>query len=175
MTLTFELDPDSVKQNQRAKYVRGHVDQSYRPHPHPTDCSTWTTRVVGKYMSDSEPPVSVLIVMRMLFDLQCAMPCDVTAQHCDVICSSTPHVSTLVCIHSLGLAHVFLLHFAWVVDDAKCIVVTSVCVSVCLSAAVRPHYCTDPDVTWGRGRGCRLIVHCWTDLQSAHGCVAMAT
>jgi len=23
-----------------------------------------------------------------------------------------------------------------------------VCVSVCLSAAVRPHYCTDPDVTW---------------------------
>jgi len=25
---------------------------------------------------------------------------------------------------------------------------------VCLSTAVRPHYCTDPDVTWGRGRGC---------------------
>ena len=25
---------------------------------------------------------------------------------------------------------------------------------VCLSAAVCPHYCTDPDVTWGRGRGC---------------------
>jgi len=23
------------------------------------------------------------------------------------------------------------------------------CVSVCLSAAVRPHYCTDPDITWG--------------------------
>jgi len=29
--------------------------------------------------------------------LQCAMPCDVTAHHCDVICSSTPHVSCLVC------------------------------------------------------------------------------
>jgi len=28
-------------------------------------------------------------------------------------------------------------------------VCVSVCVSVCLSAAVRPHYCTDPDVTWG--------------------------
>ena len=62
-----------------------------------------------------------------------------------------------------------LLHFAWVVDDAKCIVVTRVCVSVCvclcvclsvcLSAAVRPHYCTDPDVTWERGRGCPLVVH----------------
>jgi len=39
------------------------------------------------------------------------------------------------------------------IDDAKCIVVTRVCVfvcvSVCLSAAVRPHYCMDPDVTWG--------------------------
>ena len=35
------------------------------------------------------------------------------------------------------------------IDDAKCIVVTRVCVSVCLSGAVRPHYCTDPDVTWG--------------------------
>jgi len=63
------------------------------------------------------------------------------------------------------------LHFAWVVDDAKCIVVTRVCVSVCvcLSAAVRPHYCTDPDVTWGRGRGYPLVVHYWADLQSGHG------
>ena len=34
----------------------------------------------------------------------------------------------------------------------------SVCVTVCLSTAVRPHYCTDPDVTWGRGRGCPLVV-----------------
>ena len=59
------------------------------------------------------------------------------------------------------------------IDDAKCIVVTrvcvSVCLSVCLSAAVRPHYCTDPDATWGRGRGCRLVVHYWADLQSGHG------
>ena len=70
-----------------------------------------------------------------------------------------------------------LLHFASVVDDAKCIVVTRVCVSVrmcvclsvCLSAAVRPHYCTDPDVAWGRGRGCPLVVHYWADLQSGHG------
>ena len=42
------------------------------------------------------------------------------------------------------------------------------CMSVCLSAAVRPHYCTDPDVTWGRGRGCPLVVHYWADLQSVH-------
>ena len=41
--------------------------------------------------------------------------------------------------------------------------------SVCLSAAACLHYCTDPDVTWGSGRGCRLVVHYWADLQSAHG------
>jgi len=28
-----------------------------------------------------------------------------------------------------------------------------VCVSVCLSLAAFPHYCTDPDVTRGNGRG----------------------
>ena len=47
--------------------------------------------------------------------------------------------------------------------------VTRVCVCVCLSAAVHPHYCTDPDVTWGHGRGCPLVVHYWADLQSEHG------
>jgi len=39
---------------------------------------------------------------------------------------------------------------------------------VCLSTAVRPHYCTDRDVTWGHGRGCPLVVHYWVDLQSVH-------
>jgi len=43
------------------------------------------------------------------------------------------------------------------------------CVCVCLSAAVCPHYCTDPDVTWQRGRGCPLVVHYWAHLQSVHG------
>ena len=59
----------------------------------------------------------------------------------------------------------YFLHFAWVVDDAKCIVVTRVCVSVCLSAAVRPQYCTDPDVTWGVVEAAPY----WADLQSGHG------
>jgi len=42
-------------------------------------------------------------------------------------------------------------------------------VSVCLFAAAFPHYCTDPDVTRGNGRGCPLVVHYWADLQSVHG------
>jgi len=45
----------------------------------------------------------------------------------------------------------------------------SLCVSVCLSAAACSHYCMDPDVTWGIGRGCPLVVHYWADLQSVHG------
>jgi len=51
---------------------------------------------------------------------------------------------------------------------ARLCVCVCVCVSVCLSAAVRPHYCTDPDVTWRRGTGCPLVVHYWADLQSVH-------
>ena len=65
--------------------------------------------------------------------------------------------------HSILMMYVItLLHFAEVVDNAKCLVVTRVCVcvcvcvclSVCLSAAACPYYYTDPDVTWGSGRGC---------------------
>ena len=40
---------------------------------------------------------------------------------------------------------------------------------MCLSAAACLHYCTDPDVNWGNGRGCPLVVDCWVDLQSGHG------
>jgi len=65
--------------------------------------------------------------------------------------------------------HHVLLHFAWVVDDAKCIVVMHVCVFVCLSAAACSHYCTDPDVILGSDRGCPVVVHYWADLQSVHG------
>ena len=68
--------------------------------------------------------------------------------------------------------HHYILR-TWVIDDAKCIVVTrvyvSVCVYVCLSAAACLLYCTDPDVTWRSGRGSPLVVHCWADLQSVHG------
>jgi len=45
----------------------------------------------------------------------------------------------------------------------------AVCVSVCLSLAAFPHCCTDPDVTWGNGGRCPLVVHCWANLQSVHG------
>jgi len=43
------------------------------------------------------------------------------------------------------------------------------CVCACLSAAACLRYCTDPDITWGSGRGCPLVVHYWADLHSVHG------
>jgi len=44
-----------------------------------------------------------------------------------------------------------------------------VCVSVCLSLAACPHYCTDLDVTWVNGTGCPLVLHYCADFQSVHG------
>ena len=44
-----------------------------------------------------------------------------------------------------------------------------VCVCVCVFLAAFPHYCTDPDVSWGNGRECPLVVHYWADLQLLHG------
>ena len=41
--------------------------------------------------------------------------------------------------------------------------------TVCTSLAAFPHYYKDPDVIWGDGRGCPLVVHYWADLQSVHG------
>jgi len=36
--------------------------------------------------------------------------------------------------------------------EAKCVVVMAVCLSVCLSLAAFPQYCTDPDITWAMVR-----------------------
>jgi len=51
----------------------------------------------------------------------------------------------------------------------KCTLVTAVCVSVWLSLAAFPYYCTNPDVTWGDDRRCPLVVHYWADLKSVPG------
>jgi len=40
--------------------------------------------------------------------------------------------------------------------------------SVCVRGRM-PTLCTDPDVAWGSGRGCPLVVHYWADLQLVHG------
>jgi len=80
---------------------------------------------------------------------------------------------SLVCLnsHPTTKTVVLSLHFAWGVAEAKCIVAMAVCicVCVCLFVAAFPRYCTDPDVTWGNGKRCHLVVHYWTDLQSMHG------
>ena len=52
----------------------------------------------------------------------------------------------------------------------KCIVVTRVCVSVCVSVRGRmPTLLHGPECNLGSGSGCPLVVHYWADLQSLHG------
>ena len=58
------------------------------------------------------------------------------------------------------------------VAEAKCIVATAicayVCLCVCLSLAPFQHYCMDPDITWGNGRRCPVVVQYWADFESVH-------
>jgi len=70
-----------------------------------------------------------------------------------------------------------LLHFAWVADDAKCIVVTPVCLSVCLSAAAYLHYTLLHGLgcNLGSGRGCPQLCTIGRICTRCSGCVAMAT
>jgi len=51
----------------------------------------------------------------------------------------------------------------------------SVCLCVCLSAAACPHYCTDPDVTWGVVRDAPWLCSIGRIGNRCTGCVAMAT
>ena len=53
---------------------------------------------------------------------------------------------------------------------ARLCVCLSLCVSVCLSVPGRtPTLLHGPGCNLGNGRGCRLVVHYWADLQSGHG------
>ena len=64
----------------------------------------------------------------------------------------------------------FSLSFSLSLALCVCVCVClSVCLSVCLLRAAFPHYCMDPDVSWGNGRGCPLFVHYRADLLSLHG------
>jgi len=54
------------------------------------------------------------------------------------------------------------------VDDAKCIVVTHVCVSVSVRSRM-PTLLHGPGCNLGSGKGYPLVVYYWADLQSVHG------
>ena len=62
-----------------------------------------------------------------------------------------------------------LLHFARVVDDAKCMFVTHVCLCVGVRPSPHAHATSRTRMQlWGMV-GVPLVVHCWVDLQSVHG------
>ena len=79
----------------------------------------------------------------------------------------------LPCLRCRHLVEVYiLLRFAWGVAEAKCILVTAVCVPacVCLSVPRRiPTLLHGSGVSWGNAKGCRLVVHYWANLQSVNG------
>ena len=62
---------------------------------------------------------------------------------------------------------------------ARLCVSVSVCLSVCLSACQSVdaclHYYTDPNLTWGSGRGCPLVCIIGRICNQCLVCVAMAT
>ena len=60
-------------------------------------------------------------------------------------------------------------------NQARCIVTTAVCVSVCLSLTAFLHYCTHPDVTLGNGRDALLLCGIGRICNWCTGFVAMAT
>ena len=77
---------------------------------------------------------------------------------------------------NLGSTVVQYLHFSHKCTCATSVYLFTFCTShrrckmysVCLSLAAFPHYCMDLDVTWGNGRRCPVVVHCWVDLRSVH-------
>ena len=102
VTLTFDSDLDSAKMNQRAKYL-GQTSFSskiiawtYR-HTHPTNRSTWTTKVVGKNNEEPASTGSSLRPRRPCFELLCTNMLSDTA-------SSGPSQSGLVDIATCSAA-----------------------------------------------------------------------
>jgi len=53
--------------------------------------------------------------------------------------------------YGLATVHALLYTVSW--DDSAVFRFLSLVVSLYLSLAAFPHYCTDPDVTWANARG----------------------
>jgi len=62
------------------------------------------------------------------------------------------------------------------IDDAKCILVTAVCVSVCVTVPRRiPTLLHGPGCNLGNGRGCHLVEHYWAFRNWCTGFIVMTT
>jgi len=81
--------------------------------------------------------------------------------------ASTPHTTATAAVTLGILTDLFIVQSVCKVKS--CVITFCVCVSVCVSFATFSHYYTDPDVSWGNGTGCPLVVHYWTDLLLVHG------
>jgi len=106
----------------------------------PTQC--WPPSVHTARMHHSSAQISVVMWL--------AAAAKVKAENASSIINCLHRLRHSVLIYCASfIFSSFSLYFAWVVDDVKCILVTHVCLCVCLFVATFQHYCTHPDVTWG--------------------------
>ena len=94
--------------------------------------------------------------------------CDVTSPYL-LVTTLTSEVSFLSC----NFFH-YISREAWRIRNVYW-PWPSLCLCVCLSVDAFPDYCTDPDVTWGNGRRCPLVVHYWRICNQCTDFVAMTT
>jgi len=107
-----------------------------------------------------------VVCCQALISLSTPLKAPSTTQPRNGICRPSP--SCMLSSTTCGFCHCYIITFC--ASRRQCKIYCGYShLCVCLSAAVRPHYCTDLDVTWGHGRGCPLVVHYWADLQSGHG------
>ena len=77
--------------------------------------------------------------------------------------------ATFRLIYLLCISYVLLITSRIRHIQAKCILLTAICHSVCVSSDAFLHYCTHPSVTLRNVRGYPLVMHYWLVFKSAHG------
>ena len=81
-------------------------------------------------------------------------------------------MTALETVNLLKTGHFPYLHFARGIAEAKCILVTAICVSVCVCLSVSHRISTllrGCGCNLGEWWGCPVVVHYWTDFQSVYG------
>jgi len=127
------------------------------------------TYVVVDYFSDVFSETvgrSMLCTKHKQVTLLQTFPTQNTCTSSDACPLDSKFLSCITTITSTA-TNFILLHFTWGVAEAKCILVTAVCVSVC--PVPHSHTTVRTGRKLGERQGCPLVVHYWADLQLVHG------
>ena len=105
----------------------------------------------------------VTVLLLLVQDVTCAD--NEVCQLVPVQCITAPCYPQPQCVPRTGI----LLHFSRRVVGAKCIVITGVCVCLCVSGNALLRYCMYFSVTVGNGSQYHLVVHHEIIFKSVHG------